>query len=149
MKKYFIYYSNSGNGDIIAEFLRDRDFEIVKVQTVKKQKRMGFFRIFKYGFKAMKESRVPIQGLNLKFNEDDYVVIGSPIWNDRISCPIWSTLDQLDLNKENTKFIFYSGGGQANHAKEQIEKLGFKKEPLILKQPTKYIEEAKAACKLI
>ena len=149
MKKYFIYYSNSGNGDIVAEFLRDRDFEIIKVETKKKLKRMGFFRIFKYGFLAMREKRTPIQDMNLKFNEDDYVVIGSPIWNDRLSTPIWSLLDQLELNKESTKFIFYSGGGQANHASEQIKKLGFIKEPLILKQPTKYIEEAKASCKLI
>ena len=149
MKKYFIYYSNSGNGDIIAEFLRDRDFELIKVQTKKKNKKMGFFRIFKYGFLASVEKRVPIEELNLELKDDDYVVIGSPIWNDRISCPIWSVLDKLNLNKENTKFIFYSGGGKANHAYSQIEKLGFKKEPLILKQPNKNIEEAQANCKLI
>ena len=149
MKKYFIYYSNSGNGDIVAEFLRDRDFEIIKVETKKKNKKMGFFRIFKYGFLAMREKRVKINDINIDLKKDDYVVIGSPIWNDRISCPIWSVLDELDLNKENTKFIFYSGGGRAEHAKIQIEKLGYKKEVLILKQPSNNIEETKAACKLI
>lgn len=149
MKKYFIYYSNSGNGDIIAEFLKDRDFEIIKVEPVKKIKRMGFFRIIKYGGKALQEKRTPIQDIDLKLQSDDYVVIGSPIWNDRLSTPIWSLLDKFDFDKDSTKFILYSGGGKAEKATFQIKKLGFNKDPLILKQPKSNIDVAKDACKLI
>ena len=95
MKKYFIYYSHSGNGDFLAELLTKSDVSLIKIQPKKHIKKMGFFRILKYGFLAMQGKRLPLQTLDLVLDKDDVVVMGSPIWNDRLSCPILTLLDNL------------------------------------------------------
>ena len=148
MKKLFIYYSNTGNGDYLANLLAEQQFELHKVETIKPMKKMNFFRIFYYGMIAGTGKKLAIKDMELIFNlVDDEVVIGSPIWNDRLSNPVLTLLDKYDFNKETTTFVLYSGGGKAEHAKAQLQKLGFKKAPIILKQPLSNKEDASRAIK--
>lgn len=147
MKKYFIYYSHSGNGDFLAELLTKSDVSLIKIQPKKHIKKMGFFRILKYGGLAMMGKRTPIQNIDLVLDKEDVVVIGSPIWNDRIATPILTLLDKYEFDKKTTQFVFYSGGGEAKHAIKQITKLGFEKEAIVLKQPLSNKEEAKEKLK--
>ena len=51
--KYFVYFSNSGNGDFLASLLKEKGYKLVKVNTRKPLGKMGFFKILHYGFKAM------------------------------------------------------------------------------------------------
>jgi multimeric flavodoxin WrbA len=147
MKKYFIYYSNSGNGDFVAEALKRSDVSLIKVEPKKHIKKMNFFRIIRYGGEAMMKKKMPIQQLDLILDSDDVVVIGSPIWNDRLSTPILTLLDKYEFDKKTTRFVFYSGGGKAAHAEMQIAKMGFEKKAIVLKEPKKYSEEAKVLLK--
>ena len=147
MKKYFIYYSNSGNGDFVAEALKRSDVSLIKVEPKKHIKKMNFFRIIRYGGEAMMKKKMPIQQLDLILDSDDIVVIGSPIWNDRLSTPILTLLDKYEFDKKTTRFVLYSGGGKATHAEKQIAKMGFEKKAIVLKEPKKYSEEAKALLK--
>ena len=135
--KYFVYFSASGNGDFIANFLKEKGYEIVKVETLKPFGKVNFFRILKYGFRAGAQKREKIKDINLELNSDDEVVIGSPIWNDRLSTPINAVLDQIAFNKETTKFLVYPAGEKANKVFEQIEKLGFKNKPFVYPNPLK------------
>ena len=135
--KYFIYFSASGNGDFIASFLKEKGYEIVKVETLKPFGKVNFFRILKYGFRAGAQKREKIKDINLELKEDDIVVIGSPIWNDRLSTPINTVLDKIAFNKESTKFIVHPAGDSAKKVFEQIKKLGFKNEPLVYSYPLK------------
>lgn len=147
MKKYFIYYSNSGNGDFVAEALKRSDVSLIKVEPKKHIKKMNFFRIIRYGGEAMMKKKMPIQQLDLILDSDDVVVIGSPIWNDRLSTPILTLLDKYEFDKKTTRFVLYSGGGKAAHAEKQIAKMGFEKKAIVLKEPKKYAEEAKVLLK--
>ena len=135
--KYFVYFSASGNGDFIANFLKEIGFEIVKVEILKPFGKVNFFRILKYGFRAGAQKKEKIKDINLDLKEDDVVVIGSPIWNDRLSTPINTVLDQIVFNKETTKFVVYPAGEKANKVFEQIEKLGFKNKPFVYSNPSK------------
>ena len=135
--KYFVYFSASGNGDFIANFLKEKGYEIVKVETLKPFGKVNFFRILKYGFRAGAQKREKIKDINLELKEDDKVVIGSPIWNDRLSTPINAVLDKIAFNKETTKFIVYPAGESAKKVFDQITKLGFKNEPLVYSYPLK------------
>lgn len=136
MKKLFIYYSNTGNGDFLASVLAEREFEPHKIETLKPIKKMNFFGIFKYGFLAATKKLIKIKDLEIVFDFDqDEVVIGSPIWNDRLSNPVLTLLSSYGFNKETTQFVLYAGGGKANHAIKQLETFGFKKAPIVLKQP--------------
>ena len=135
--KYFIYFSASGNGDLIAEYLKGLDYTPIKVEMVKPIKKVGFFAILKYGFRAGANKKEKIKELNLDLKEDDQVVIGSPIWNDRLSTPINTLLSKYDFNKEMTKFILYPAGEGTNKSLLQLEKLGFKQKPIVFSNPLK------------
>ena len=135
--KYFVYFSASGNGDFIAESLKEKGYQIVKVETAKPFGKVNFFRILKYGFRAGANKREKIKEINLELKEDDQVVIGSPIWNDRLSTPINTVLDKIAFNKESTKFIVYPAGESAKKVFEQVEKLGFKNKPYVYPYPLK------------
>ena len=135
--KYFVYFSASGNGDFLAEFLKEKGYTPIKVETLKPFGKVNFFRIMKYGFRAGREKREKIKEINLALKEDDQVVVGSPIWNDRLSTPINTVLDKIAFNKETTKFIVYPAGDKAKKVFEQIKKLGFNNEPLVFPYPLK------------
>lgn len=135
--KYFIYYSASGNGDFIAEKLKENGYQPIKVEMVKPIKKVGFFSILKYGFRAGREKKEKIKELFLNIQQDDIVVIGSPIWNDRLSTPINTLLSQFNFDKEMTKFILYPAGEGTIKSFGQLEKLGFKQKPIVYSNPKK------------
>ena len=141
--RYFIYYSATGNGDFLADKLKEIGYEPVKVETIKPLGKMGFFKMLHYGGQAMFNKKAKIKDINIILNEDDLVVIGSPIWNDRLSTPINTVLNQFDFDKEMTKFILYPAGEGTKKSLEQIEKLGFKQKPIVCSNPKKNPEQIK------
>ena len=143
MKKYFVYYSATGNGDFLAELLKEAGYEPVKVETIKPMGKVGFFKILHYGGQAMMNKKAKIKELNLVLQDDDLVVIGSPIWNDRLSTPINAVLAKYNFNKETTGFVLYPAGEGTKKSKEQIKKLGFIKEPIVIQNPLKYKDTVK------
>ena len=72
--------------------------------------------------------------------EYDEIIIGSPIWNDRLCSPINSVLDKLNLKNKKVVFILYSGSGKASKAKEFINK-NYEAKTVVLKEPLRYPEE--------
>ena len=79
---------------------------------------------------------------NLILIDYDKIVIGSPIWNDRISAPINSVLSLLDLKDKDLSFVFYSASGKGNHAIEKVKNL-YGAKSIILKEPKTNKEELK------
>ena len=141
--KYFIYFSASGNGDFIAEYLKELGYTPIKVEMIKPIKKINFFSIMKYGFRAGMNKKEKIKELNLGLKDDDEVVIGSPIWNDKLSTPINTLLDKYSFNKETTRFILYPAGEGTNKALMQLEKLGFKNKPIVYSNPLKNQDKIK------
>ena len=142
MNKYFVYFSASGNGDFLASELEKKGYKPVKIELVKPIKKVGFFAILKYGGRAMMQKREKIKDISLELQDDDIVIVGSPIWNDRLSTPVLTALDKLALNKETTKFILYPAGEGTKKSFKQIEKMGFKEAPIVIQYPLKYQEKA-------
>ena len=145
--KYFIYFSASGNGDFIAEYLKELGYTPIKVEMVKPIKKINFFSIFRYGFRAGMNKKEKIKELNLNLNVNDEVIIGSPIWNDKLSTPINTLLDKYSFNKETTRFILYPAGEGTNKSLVQLEKLGFKNKPIVYSNPLKNQDKIKELLK--
>ena len=145
--KYFIYFSATGNGDYLAEELKEMGYTPVKVEMVKPIGKMTFFKIFSYGGKAMFEEKAKIKDIDLELKEDDLVIVGSPIWNDRLSTPINALLAKFDFNKETTKFVLYPAGEGTKKSFKQIAKLGFTQTPVVISYPLKKQEQAKELLK--
>ena len=148
MKKYFIYYSYTGNGDYLASLLEKEGYETIKVQPIKDFGKLTFFKMLSLGGDAMFQKKRPIKELGVTLESDDVVIIGSPIWNDRLSTPINMVLSQLALNKETTKFVLYPAGASTKKSLKQIQKLGFISEPIVIMNPLKYQEETAQKIKL-
>ena len=91
----------------------------------------------------MFNKKAKIKPITLTLDEDDLVVIGSPIWNDRLSTPVNAILSQFNFDKEMTKFILYPAGEGTQRSLEQIEKLGFKQRPIVYSNPIKNPDKIK------
>lgn len=140
MKKIFIYFSLTGNGDVVANYFKEKGYEIRKVISKFKYPKSMFWLMMVGGFKAATEKKDKLIDFNSDISSYDEVVIGSPIWNDRISPPINTVLDELDLNNKKVTFVFYSGSGEANTASERIKNI-YNANIITLKQPSKNKDE--------
>ena len=140
MKKLFIYYSLTNNGDIVADTLKKKGYEIRKVISNSKYPKNKFLMIMMGGYKATFNKKDKLLDFNKDINNYDKVIIGSPIWNDRLCSPINRVISLLDLDNKDIDFILYSASGNGNKAKEKIKDL-YNKKPIILKEPKKNNKE--------
>ena len=138
MKKLFIYYSLTNNGDVVADFLKEKGYEIRKVIPKNKYPKNRFLQIMIGGYKASFNKKDKLLDFDTDINNYEKVVIGSPIWNDRLSAPINTVINLL--NTKNISFILYSASGKADHAVEKIKSL-YGVDAIVLKEPKKHKEE--------
>lgn len=140
MKKLFIYYSLTNNGDVVADVFKENGYEIRKVITKDKYPKNKFLMILVGGYKASFNKKDELVDFDRDISKYDKVVIASPIWNDRLSAPINSVIDLLDLKNKDVSFVLYSASGYANKAKEKIKSL-YGVDAKVLKEPKKNKEE--------
>ena len=143
MKKLFIYYSLSGNGDLVADYLKEKGFDIRKIETTYKLSKHMFFAMMKGGSNALFGKKAKLINYNNDISEYDEIYIGSPIWNSRLTPPINTVLRDTDLSNKKLTFVFYSGGGTSKKATKQVNKLYNNPNIINLKQPNKYNDELK------
>lgn len=143
MKKVFIYYSHTGNGDFVADILKEKEFEIRKIDTEKKVlPNPFFFKMIVGGFKAAIGSAPKLSEFASNIEDFDEVYIGSPIWNARLATPTNTLLKELKLEGKKVTFVLYSGSGTSKGATKKISKLYPEARIINLKEPLKYKEEA-------
>lgn len=140
MEKIFIYFSLTGNGDLISERLKD-EYEIRKIEMKRRFPKSFFFRVLKGGFLASINAKTKLKDFDYDIKDYDEVVIGSPIWNARFSSPINTLLSKLEIGDKKLSFVLYSGSGEGAKAIEKIKKNYKFDKIIILKEPLKYNEE--------
>ena len=140
MKNLFIYYSLTNNGDVVADVFKENGYEIRKVITKDQYPKNKFLMILVGGYKASFNKKDELVDFDRDISKYDKVVIASPIWNDRLSAPINSVIDLLDLKNKDVSFVLYSASGYANKAKEKIKSL-YGVDAKVLKEPKKNKEE--------
>lgn len=143
MKKLFIYYSNSGNGDAVADYLSQKDYEIRKITPKHNLPKRFFFKVLFGGFLAWLNKKSKLVGYDNNINDYDEIVIGSPVWCGKLSCPINTVLAKTDFTGKTVSFILYAAGGEAPKAKKRLMKDFPKAKVIVLKEPKKYHESLK------
>lgn len=139
--KLFIYYSLTGNGDTIAKYVFDKGIKIRKVISLEELPKNKILRILSGGYKAMINYCDKINDFDYNIDEYDEILIGTPIWNGRISSPINTILKNLDLSNKKVTFVLYSGDLKSKQAKDYITS-NYKDAAIIeLKEPKTNIEE--------
>lgn len=140
MKKIFIYYSLTGNGDKVSNYLKNKGYDIRKVIPKKQLPNNMILRILKGGFLAGINYKDKLIDFDSDISEYDSVVIGSPIWNGRLSTPINSVLDKIDLIGKKVTFVLYSGSGDAPKMNKILAEKKDDAKIIHLKEPGKNVE---------
>jgi flavodoxin len=141
MKRIFIYYSLSGNGDAIADYLKEKKIDIRKVETLKPLPKNRVLQIIIGGYKAMRNYKDKLSNFDNDISKYDEIIIGTPIWNARLSSPINTVLEELDLKDKKIIFLLYSGSGTGPKAKEYIIKKYPNSTIIELQEPKKNPQE--------
>ena len=143
MKKLFIYYSNTGNGDVVANCLAEKGYELRKITPKHNLPKRFFFMVFFGGFLAAINKKARLIGYDNNVKEYDEILVGSPIWCGKLSCPINTALSKTDFTGKKISFVLYAGGGEAPKAEKLLRKKYSDAKVTILKEPKKYPEELK------
>ena len=141
MKKIFIYYSLTGNGDTVSNYLKDKGIEVKRIITNEPLPKNFILRIMSGGYKAMIQYKDKLDDFNPDISEYDEVIIGSPIWNSRLSSPINTVLDKLNLDNKKVTFVLYSGSGESKWATKRIKKEYPEAKIIDIKNPLKNKED--------
>ena len=141
MKTICIYYSFTGNGEIVASALAKKGIELRKVVRKKKLPKSFFWGVMTGGFLASIKHKDKLVGFDSDISAYDNIIIASPVWNARFSSPINRVLSLLDLKDKKITFVLYSGSGTAPKAVKRINKEYPRSQVIILKEPKKYPEE--------
>ena len=141
MKTLFIYFSHFGSGELVSEYLNKKGVEIRRVFRKKKLPKGFFSLMMKGGFLASVKHKDKLENYDIDISNYEHIIIGSPIWNGRISSPINTVLNDIDLSKKKITFIFYSGSGEGKKALKRVNKEYKDAEVIFLKEPKKYNEE--------
>ena len=139
MSKILLYYSLTGNGDAVAEMLKDK-MSIRKIETNDPLPKNFGLKIMVGGFKALISYKDKLINFNNDIKDYDEIYIGSPIWCDRLCSPINSLLESIDLSNKRITFILYSGSGKIEHAIKKISKNYPNSRIILLKEPKNNIE---------
>ena len=143
MPKLFIYYTLSGNGNVVSNYLKEKGFDIRKIETKYKLSRHMFPAMMKGGFHALIGKKAKLINYDNNINNYDEIIIGSPIWNSRLTPPINTVLKETNLENKKITFILYSGGGYGKKATKKLSKKYPDSTIINIKQPKKYEEELK------
>ena len=149
MKKLFIYYSLNGNGDIVANYLKENKFDVRRVIMKDKMPKSYIGQIFTGGFLAGINYKAKIDNFDYNIDAYDEIIIGSPIWNGKLSCPINTILNKTIFTNKKVTFILWSGSGSAPKAEKMIKDKYNEVNIIMLKEPKNNIDEMKNNLKQI
>lgn len=135
MKKLFLYYSLTGNGDLIASCFKEHDYDVRKVVEKAKAPKAFFFRVLVGGFRAGLKMKGKLINYNNDVSEYDEIVIGSPVWNGRFPPAINAVLKQTNFLGKTVAFLFYSGSGEPPKVEKDIKKQFPHATILVIKEP--------------
>ena len=141
MKKLLIYYSYTGNGEVVSIKMQEKGYDLRKVETIKGLPKNFFFAMMSGGFQAGVKKKAKLKEFDYDISNYDEIVIASPIWNDRLTPAINTILANISLEGKKLSFVFYSGSGEGKHALKRVNKEYPNARCVFLKQPKDYPEE--------
>ena len=141
MKSLFIYYSYTGNGELLAKELEKKGIALRPVKRKKPLPKSFFLGMMSGGFLAAIKHKDALLDFDADVAGYDHIIIGSPIWNARLASPINTVLASLPLEGKAITFLLYSGSGEGKKALKRIGKEYPNAEVIHLKEPKKYPEE--------
>jgi flavodoxin len=109
MNGLIVYYSRTGNTKLIAEqCAKETNFDIEEIIDTKKRK--GIIGWLRAGYDATREKLTEIKELQKDPELYDLIIIGTPIWNKRMSSAIRTYITEKKTKLNNVAFFCTEGG---------------------------------------
>lgn len=106
-----IYYSLSGNTEIVAKAISDEiGAKLVKIKPKKEIKSKGLLRYLWVGKQVLMKETPDIEDISENFDDYDVIIIGTPVWAYTFSPPIRGFFSKISIkNKKIALFCTYDG----------------------------------------
>ena len=106
MKTLVMYYSKTGNTQLIAETIaKEVEADILEIEREKDIQSKGFWLYFKGGFEAMTKRKDKIKPFEKDLQQYDLIFLGSPVWAWRMNPAVRSLLNEVNFSGK--KFALY------------------------------------------
>ena len=125
----FFFYTED---DVNPKYGTERDYWIGPKSDISNNKVLS---ILQGGSLASINYKSKLVAFDNNINKYKEIIIGSPIWNGRLSCPINSVLNKLEIKDKKITFILYSGSGKSPKATDKLKKIYPKCNIIDIKEP--------------
>ena len=120
MKTLIVYYSHTGNNDLLANEVCTRlDADLLRI---KEKKHRNMFRIM---LDLLFDRRPQILVDKVEWRRYDHVILMAPIWNLHIAHPMKTFIEQAKAHLRDYSFVTLCSGreGQEENIQHQLEQL--------------------------
>ncbi|MDR2830099.1 MAG: flavodoxin [Methanobrevibacter sp.] len=119
MKILIIYYSKSGNTEIVAKTLsKELPGDLIEIEDNKK--RDGMFAMLRSGIDAFRGVKTKISPEKLDLDDYDLIYIGTPVWAGKPTPAIITAINKYDFKGKN---IILFATMKSSGDKKTIEKM--------------------------
>lgn len=123
MKILIVYYSLSGNTELIAtELASTLSATLLKLKPVKELE-SGKFSTYMWGGMQAKMSQTPeLESYSVSIEDFDLIILGSPVWAWTLAPPIRSFVEKERSRLQNKPLaLFMSAGGDGIKAMQRFQ----------------------------
>jgi flavodoxin len=114
MRTLVAYYSRTGNTKFVAEKIAEQ-LEADLCEVIDKKGRSGKFIILTGGYAAIKEKLTTIE-VSKKIEDYDLVIIGSPVWANKMTPAIRTFIVNNDFSEKDVAFFITMDGDDPEKA---------------------------------
>ena len=121
MKAIVVYYSLEGNTKFAAELLaKGLQADLLELKPIKEYPK-GKISKFIWGGKAATFAETPqLEEYKFQMEEYDFILIGTPVWNNRIAPPLNTFLSNHEIANKKVALFASSTGGKAEKTFEKL-----------------------------
>jgi flavodoxin len=112
MRSLVVYYSRTGNAKFVAEKVAS-ELKADTEQVVDLKNRRGWFAFLTAGYDATRNKETKIEKTQKLPKDYDLIVVGTPVWNSRLTPAIRTYLKENDLSEKKVA-IFSTNEGRGN-----------------------------------
>jgi flavodoxin len=126
MKNLILYYSQSGNTEIVAKTLLSQlSGDLIKIKDLKKRK--GLKSSLISSIDAFREFKTEISPSKIDLQDYDVIYIGTPVWASKPVPAIITAIDKFDFRKkEVVLFATMRNAGGERTIRRMEDKLQFR-----------------------
>ena len=122
MKSLVVYYSRSGNTRFVAEKISQKiggDIE----EIIDKKRRKGPLGFVIGGFDATRGRKTDIAEMKKSPRDYDLIVVGTPMWNKRITPAVRTYLEDNKFSKKRVALFCTNNGSQSERVFKTLKEI--------------------------